>query len=176
MARSILGLFRTPEGAADAAGKLKEAGFTNKDYDVLTGCPYPEEAFGEEVGKHKLFVYPIIGAICGFVSGILITGGMQLTYPLVTGGKPLLSIPPMIIITYEGTMLGAMIFTVLGTIFESRLPNLTNSVYDPRITTEGMIGLVVTGADDRLGRAEQVLQSAGAEDVVREAAAAGRSA
>ncbi|GIW09542.1 MAG: hypothetical protein KatS3mg061_0599 [Dehalococcoidia bacterium] len=169
----ILGLFRTPELAADAVQALKEAGFDphRGEYDILTGCPYPEEVFGEHVAGHRLFLFPIIGAICGFAAGLLITGGMQITYPLVTGGKPILSIPPMVIITYEGTMLGAIIFTILGTLFESRLPNLTGGVYDPRIMTEGYIGVVVNGPPERLSQAETIFQSVGAEDVVREAAA-----
>jgi hypothetical protein len=166
--RTILGLFRTADGAAEAAGRLREAGFSDTDYDVLTGSPYPEEAFGEPIPEHRLFIYPIIGALCGFVTGLLVTGGTQITYPLVTGGKPLLSIPPMVIITYEGTMLGAIIFTILGVIFESRLPNMGNAAYDPRIMTDGMIGLVVAGAEDRLGQAERVFRAAGAEDIVRE--------
>ncbi|MCL6650113.1 MAG: DUF3341 domain-containing protein, partial [Chloroflexi bacterium] len=80
-------------------------------------------------------------------------------------------VPPMVIITYEGTMLGAIIFTILGTLFESRLPNLTGGVYDPRIMTEGYIGVVVNGPPERLSQAETIFQSVGAEDVVREAAA-----
>ncbi|MFN8532823.1 MAG: quinol:electron acceptor oxidoreductase subunit ActD [Dehalococcoidia bacterium] len=174
----ILGLFKTPELAADAAQALKQVGFDphHGDYDILTGCPYPEEVFGEHVAQHHLFLFPIIGAICGFVAGILITGGMQLTYPMITGGKPILSLPPMVIITYEGTMLGAIIFTILGTLFESRLPNLVGGVYDPRITTDGLIGVVANGSPEKVGQAESIFQSVGAEDVVREAAAAGRTA
>jgi len=174
----VLGLFKTPELAADAAQALKNAGFDphKGDYDILTGCPYPEEVFGEHVAPHRLFLFPIIGAICGFVAGLLITGGMQITYPMITGGKPILSIPPMVIITYEGTMLGAIIFTILGTLFESRLPNLEGGVYDPRITTDGYIGVVAQGPAERVAEAEAIFQRAGAEDVVREAAtAAGRA-
>ena len=47
-------------------------------------------------------------------AGILLTSMTQMAYPLVTGGKPILSLPPMAIVTYEGTMLGAILFTVLG--------------------------------------------------------------
>lgn len=163
---SVLGLYSTPEAAADAAIALREAGISNKDYDVLTGSPYPEGAFGEPIPEHKLFVYPIIGAICGFTAGILITGATQMSYPLVTGGKPLLAIPPMMVITYEGTMLGAILFTILGCIFESRLPNLSGGAYDPRILRDGMIGLVVAGDDSLLRTAETVFKSSAAEDIV----------
>ena len=44
--QSILGLFQQPELAADAMDGLKEAGFELGTFDVLTGTPYPEGAFG----------------------------------------------------------------------------------------------------------------------------------
>ena len=84
----------------------------------------------------------------------------------MAGGKPLLSIPPMAIIMYEGTMLGAILFTVFGIIFESRLPRLFMGAYDTRIT-EGYIGLAITTSEDRTGAAEETLKKAGAEEVKR---------
>ena len=97
---------------------------------------------------------------------MLLTAGTQLAFPLVAGGKPLLSIPPMAIIMYEGTMLGAILFTVFGIVFESRLPRLFMGAYDTRIT-EGYIGVTVTTSEDRTDDAEDVLKKAGAEEVKR---------
>lgn len=157
---SVLGVYPDAPTAADAVDALRDAGFKRNDYEILAGSPYPEGTFGEEEAKHRLFYFPIIGAICGFTSAILITAGTQLAYPLVTGGKPILSIPPMLIICYEGTMLGAILFTVIGIIFESRLPRLGGvGVYDPRIT-EGYFGVVVAADPNRIGNAEQALQRA----------------
>ena len=72
----------------------------------------------------------------------------------------------MAIIIYEGTMLGSIIFTVIGVIIESRLPRIFMGAYDTRIT-EGYIGVAVTTDEDRVGRAEEVLRQAGAEDITR---------
>ena len=91
----------------------------------------------------------------------------QMAYPLVQGGKPILSLPPMAIVTYEGTMLGAILFTVLGIIFESRLPRVKRGLYDPRIT-EGLIGVLVNCEEDQLNRVAAVLTQAGAVEVKRE--------
>ena len=164
--RSVLGVFDDVDVVADAMDSLKEAGYASDEYDVLTGTPYPEGTFGEAEPVHKLFRWPLVGAACGFIIGLVLTAGSQLAYPLVTGGKPILSIPPMTIIIYEGTMLGAIIFTVLGIVFESRLPRLFMGAYDTRIT-EGYIGVTVTVDEDRIGRAEDVLRGAGAEDIKR---------
>jgi len=162
--RTVLGVYPDADSAASGVTALKEAGFSNHDYDVLTGCPYPEEAFGEHVPPHKLYVFPIIGAFCGFSVALLLNAGTALANPIVVGGKPILAVPAFMIILYEGTMLGAILFTVLGVIFESRLPRFSLGVYDTRITA-GYIGLVVSAADDRVQAAETALRKGGAEDV-----------
>jgi hypothetical protein len=163
--RSILGVFRDPDSTANAVESLTQAGFGEENYDILTGSPYPEGAFGESHTKHRVYVWPLAGAACGFAVALLLTSATQLSYPVVTGGKPLLSIPPMLIIMYEGTMLGAIIFTILGVIFESRLPRPGGvGVYDTRIT-EGYLGVLVSGPEERMSVAEQALRGAGAEDI-----------
>ena len=169
MSKSILGLFLDPNSAADAMDGLKESGFEQGSFDVLTGTPYPEGAFGEHVPQHRLFRFPAFGAIIGFSASLFLTTATQLAYPLITGGKPILSIFAMLIIMYEMTLLFAMIFTVTGVIFESRLPRPSGAgpVYDTRITL-GYIGLIVTTSEDRLEKAEEALKAAGAEDIVRE--------
>jgi len=167
--RSIIGVFKpnTEDTVADAMDALKAGGYEeNTEYEVLTGTPYPEGVFGEHEPKHTLFRYPLIGAACGFIIGLVLTSGTQLAYPLVTGGKPILSIPPMAIIMYEGTMLGAILFTVLGIIIESRLPRLFMGAYDPRIT-EGWIGVTVTTSEDRIAKAEEILGKSGAHEIKR---------
>ena len=162
---AMLGLFSEPEQVAQALDALRAAGFASRDLKTLTDTPYPEGAFGEEPEKHRLYVFPFIGAACGLAMGLFITIATQLSYPIVTGGKPLLSIPPMINVMYEGTMLGAIMFTVAGIIFESRLPYLTGTPYDDRIS-EGLIGLLVTRTDGRGPDAERALRDAGAIDIV----------
>ena len=92
--KSVLGLF--PEGqedqAADALDALRAEGYTHSEYEIITGTPYPEGTFGEEEPKHTLYRWPLMGAACGFIVGLVLTSGTQLAYPLVTGGKPVLSI------------------------------------------------------------------------------------
>ena len=165
--RPILALYQDPNQAADAGDGLKSAGIPDTDYDFLTDAPYPEGAFGEREEKHRLYLFPFIGALLGLTSGILLTSMTQMAYPLVTGGKPILSLPPMAVVSYEGTMLGAILFTVLGIIFESRLPKLKMGLYDTRIT-EGYIGVLVQAEEDQHDRLSNVLTQAGAVDIKRE--------
>lgn len=159
---AVLGLFRDPDAVADALDALCAAGYGEQDVTVLSDTPYPEGAFGEGETRHRLYVYPFVGAICGFVAGLLVTIGTQLAYPMITGGMPILAIPPMTIVIYGGTLLGAIVATILGILMESRLPDLEASPYDRRIA-EGYLGVAVAGARDD---AERLLRQAGAVDVI----------
>ncbi len=165
--RPILGLFDNANSAADAGDALRQAGIPDTDFDFLTDSPYPEGAFGEREEKHRLYIFPFVGALLGLTSGILLTSMTQVAYPLVTGGKPILSLPPMAVVTYEGTMLGAILFTVLGIIFESRLPKLKTGLYDKRIT-EGYIGVLVNTEETQHGQVAGALEQSGAVEVKRE--------
>ena len=162
--QALLGLYQTPEAAADAVGNLQQAGIPQNDYEILSGVPYPEGTFGEPPVRHRLYVFPLIGAAIGFTLAVMEGVGTQLAYPMVTGGKPILSIPPIIIIAYELTLLGAIIFTVIGIVFESRLPRPAVGLYDTRIT-EGLIGVVCTCPQERVEEVRGSLQRAGAIEI-----------
>ena len=166
MSTSTLGLFQDPDKAADAMDALHSNGFRRGTFDVLTGMPYPEGAFGEHVPQHRLFRYPAFGAIIGFTTALFLTTATQAAYPLVTGGKPILALFAMLVILYEMTMLASVIATVIGIIIESRLPNVKPGAYDPRIT-EGWIGVVVTSDDDMADKASETLNAAGALEIKR---------
>src|SRR5919199_1018743 len=156
----------TPDGAARAIAALRSAGFAGSDLEVVTHTPYPEGTFGEDPVRHHLFVFPLVGAACGLVVGLLLTIGVQLAYPMVQGGKPVLSIPPMINVLYEGTLLGAIVLTVLGVLFESRLPDFSGDPHDPRIG-EGCVGVLVSRiGDGSVDAATQALRQAGPLDIV----------
>lgn len=165
--QAVLGLFQDAESAASAGDALKSAGIADTDYDFLTDAPYPEGSLGEREEPHRLYLYPFIGALLGLTSGVMITAMTQVAYPLVTGGKPILSLPPMAIICYEGTMLGAILFTVLGIVFESRLPKFRLGIYDNRITA-GLLGLRVAAEPERSHEVMQIMNAAGAVEVKTE--------
>ena len=165
--RPLLGLFKDANQAADAGDALKSSGVSDRDIDFLTDAPYPEGAFGEREEKHRLYLFPFIGATLWLSAAILLTSMTQLAYPLVTGGKPILALPAMAVVSYEGTMLGAILFTCLGVIFESRLPKLKSGLYDTRIT-EGYIGVLASVEDGDLDQTTGILNQAGAVDVKTE--------
>lgn len=160
----LLGLFEGPDQAADAVSKLRGVGFGDTDFEIISATPYPEGAFGERHTKHRLFAFPFAGAACGLAIAIAWHIGAQIALPIVTGGKPIVAVPAIIQVLYEGTMLGAVLFTVLGVLFESRLPDGVG-LYDDRIAN-GLIGVSVMARERRFPDAQLALEDAGATDVL----------
>ena len=165
--RSVLGLYIEEDSAADALDHLRDAGYEDHEYEILTGTPYPEGTFGEAEPQHHLYRWPIFGALTGFTISLFYTSITQAAYPILTGGKPVLAIPAMLVILYELTMLGAVIFTIIGIIFESRLPRFFMGAYSEKIT-EGYIGVTVTTDEDKTDKAEEALKKAGIDgEIIR---------
>jgi hypothetical protein len=162
----ILGLFAQPAAAADALDRLRAVGFPDSRLELMTAAPYPDGAFGEPPVEHRLYMFPLAGAAIGFILSLFFTVGTQLAWPLPTGGKPIVAVPPTMIVMYEGTLLGAIVFTVIGILVESRLPALPLHLYDHRIS-EGYIGLLVTAQAADLDRAEAELRTSGADEIVQ---------
>lgn len=162
--RELLALYEEPEQAADAFGRLRDAGFNDTDVEVLSSTPYPEGAFGERHTKHRLFAFPFAGAACGLAVGLAWTIGAQVSLPIITGGKPVVAIPAVIQIIYEGTLLGAVLFTVIGVLFESRLPDGVG-LYDDRIS-EGYVGVSVLVREHRIPDAQIALEEATPIDIL----------
>jgi hypothetical protein len=93
--------------------------------------------------------------------------GTALLYPLVTGGKPIVAWPTVGVISYEITMLSAILLTVLAFFFFARLPRRSPSFYDPRVSEGGVMVAVPCRNEHRVAVAEEVLREAGADEVSR---------
>jgi hypothetical protein len=68
------------------------------------------------------------------------------------------------LITYETTMLGAVLATLAGLLVELRLPNLTRLPYDPSVVDGGVV-LAVTCGESARRSIENAINAAGATKV-----------
>ena len=115
------------------------------------------------VSRVRLFT--LIGGLTGTVSGFVLTIWSALQWGLVTGGKPIASIPPFVVIAFELTILFGGLATVLGMMLLARLPRLRQSPgYDPRFSND-RFGVAVRCAAGRGASVADVLRGAGAEEV-----------
>jgi Alternative complex III, ActD subunit len=124
----VMGEFETPEQLLAAARGARDAGY--KHVDAYT--PFPIEGLAHAIGFRRTLV-PFITLMGGIMGGL---GGFGLqywcsaiTYPLNIGGRSLNSWPAFIPVTFELTVLGASIFSVVGMLALNRLPQPYHPVF-----------------------------------------------
>lgn len=163
MATHVLGLFGGPDAALAAAGQLKEAGLNTPELM----SPVPLEGVEEVLGEKKSVIkrFTLFGACCGGLAGFALAAGTSVMYLHPTGGRPIITIPPFLIITYELTILFGILATVIGFLISSRFPAIRERVYVPETAVDKFAVSVKCDPGEQHQRAEAILRSAGAEDV-----------
>ena len=113
----------------------------------------------------RVRLFTLLGGLTGTFSGFMLTIWSSLQWGLVTGGKPVVSIPPFVVIAFELTIVFGGVATLLGMVILGRLPRLTRSRgFDPRFTRD-RFGVAVHCPQDRWGSVQAILESAGADEV-----------
>lgn len=162
-ARGVLGVFYYVDDAADTVRDLRQTG--RKQVSVQSPVPHHEI---EEALDHRPSLVRWV-TFCGGVLGF--TGGMALciysvySYPLVVGGKELVSVPPFMIPTYESMILLGGLTNLIGMLALGRLPNIApRAPYDRRFT-EDRIGIWVPCTGEEQLKVEAMMKGHGAEEV-----------
>jgi hypothetical protein len=163
----LLGVFSHVDTALKAIRDLKGRGFS----DLTVYSPVPVDEIQEEMERDKpvsgVRLFTLIGGLTGTVSGFALTIWSALRWNLVTGGKPVVSIPPFVIIAFELTILLGGLSTLLALLVLGKLPRLRPSAaYDPRFSVD-RFGVAVRCEAGRTTEAEKCLSGAGAEEIRR---------
>ncbi|MGB2866915.1 MAG: DUF3341 domain-containing protein [Bacteroidota bacterium] len=145
--------------------ELKQAGYQN--FLVYSPVPHHEIEHALHRPKSPVRVFTLIGALTGFCSGWALTIGSVLNYPLIVGGKPLVSIPPFGVLAYILTILFGALATMIGFLVNARLPQLRLSQgYDERLSSDHY-GLQVYAEERALVKCEKLLKRVGAVTIRR---------
>ncbi|HEX4129267.1 MAG TPA: DUF3341 domain-containing protein [Pirellulales bacterium] len=130
----LMAEFDTPSQLIAAARHVREAGFRR----VEGYTPYPIEELGDTLhfGRSWLPLLVFLGGLFGGTAGFLLQYWVHVIhYPLNSGGKPLLSWPMFIPITFEMTILGAALTAVFSMLALNGLPMPYHPVFNvPRFT------------------------------------------
>jgi hypothetical protein len=163
----ILASFEQIDAAVDAIRALRAMGLRK----LVVYSPAPnhelEEALAHRVSPVRLFT--LIGGLTGCAAGFGMTIWMSYDWPTLVGGKPIASIPPYVVIAFELTILLGALSTVVAVALFSILMGKRGVAYDPRFSDD-QIGIFVPAPADQVAPVENLLRSAGAVEVRREAA------
>jgi hypothetical protein len=166
MSTVIVGLFDGVETAARAGRALQGLSLPAGSVTTISAVPLPEGAVVTDPEPIRFPKIVIAGWFVGAAAGLGLTLATYMLYPLVTGGKTIVSVPPTLIITYEVAMLGAVLATLFGGGREMRLLRYPPKVvHDPRIH-DGKIALCAkVEGDEQARRAMDAMKAAGGTDV-----------
>lgn len=151
----ILASYEYLDSTVEAIERLRKAGFEAKAF-----TPYPdhhiEHALG--YGQSPVRVWTLVGGLTGTATGFAFTTWTSMDWPLVVGGKPIVSIPAYVVIAFELTVLFGALATIIGLFVLSRIPNFKPAVvYDPEFTA-GRYGVYVEASGDRIAEARRIMQ------------------
>ncbi len=174
-AAGVVGISSREEPLVRTLEQLRQRGYRN----VKTFSPVPSEEFeefhekfleGPGSGKSPVRAYTLTGGILGFISGLALTIWTSLDWPLLTGGKPIVSIPPYLIIAFELTILFGGLFTLAGLLIHARLPQTAPEAgYNARFSVD-RFGVFVPCEDGQAEEIKQLFHAAGVEEVSVETA------
>ena len=165
----VMGEFSTPEDLLAATKKAREAGY--KHVEAYT--PFAVEGLAEAVGFRWTAV-PLL-TLLGGIGGGLTGFGLQywvsaITYPENIGGRPLNSWVAFIPVTFELTVLGASLVSVIAMLALNKLPQPYHPVFNVErfaLASTDKFFLCIEARDPKFDVAEtaKFLQSVHAEHV-----------
>ena len=161
--RTVLGVFDRGTQATRAIDSLRADGF-----DTVTAYgPAPHHGIdhAQRMGVSPVRLFTLIGGLLGCASGFALPIYTVYDWPLMTGGKPLISIPPFVVIAFEMTILFGALGGMLGFLVLAGLPRFKQSpLHEPRFSDD-IWGVAVACGEERLAAARGHLEDARAMEI-----------
>ena len=143
----ILGLFNDFDAASHSIREVRDGHFPALNMnDVTIKSPIEHPDVEELLGNRPAPIrkYTLVGSILGGALGFLFLASSQGNFfAQQKGGKPIIPIPPDLVLTFEMLILGGVYITVLGFLICAGLPaRMRSELYSTKIS-EDQIGVIV---------------------------------
>ncbi len=152
----LLASFDHLDTTVAAIENLRAAGIKG----ITAYAPYPDHHIEQALGykESPVRIFTLVGGVTGAATGFAFTIFSVQDWPMLVGGKPLLSIPAYVVIAFELTILFGALATVIGLFINARVPKFAPLVvYDPEFSS-GRYGLRVDAPPGREAEARRILE------------------
>jgi len=161
--RGVMGIFYYVDDVTGAVRALRQSG--HGPVSVFSPVPHHDIERALDQGPSLVRWVTAVGGVLGITGGFALCIYSVYSYPLVVGGKELVSLPPFIVIGYESMILLAALSNLIGMLALGRLPRVKSKApYDPRFT-EDRIGVWVPCDGEAAIRVREMMRGHGAEEV-----------
>lgn len=163
-AGALVGLFEDPDAVLKATVLAREQGL--KPVDVHG--PYPIHGMDEALGLKRSWIpYPVLvmGLVGMALAFLFMAWTSAIDWPINVGGKPFVSWPALVPITFAGMVLFAGFANIISLLIACKLPRKQVDIIDPRITHD-VFALIIDGGEvgDQL-KIDQFLRQNGAYEI-----------
>src|SRR5580693_2975021 len=125
----LMAEFETAGDLVAAARRTKEAGF--KKFDAFSPFPIHELDDAMDLHDNRVALFTLIGGLCGAATGFGLASWVEaVALPLNIGGRPLISAPMFIPITFELTVLFGGLTAAISMIIMNGLPSPYHPVFN----------------------------------------------
>ena len=165
----LMAEFETPGELVAAARRTREAGF--KKFDAYSPMPIHELDGAMDLHDNRVSLFTLIGGLLGCAGGFGLCSGFRLLpFRSISRGRPLISVPMFIPITFECTILLGGLTARSACLMMNGLP----APYHPLFNVERFAGaarskffLCIEAEDPKFDRTETAgfLESLGPEEI-----------
>ena len=173
--KAIYALYPDPDAAQRAVdslvGEASTLGVKPRDITIISAEPYEEYAFGRGLDRrdhHSLMPWiAALGGLIGGATGFSLATTTQRAYPLPTAGMAIAPLWTNGIITYEMTMLGAILATFVTLLIAARLPDPSKKLYDPAVSDGKILVGVANPPEASRAALEKALREASPGSIIK---------
>src|ERR1700691_817597 len=153
----LMAEFETAGELVAAARRTKEAGF--KKFDAYTPFPIHELDDAMDLHDNRVSLFTLIGGLCGAATGFGLASWVEaVALPLNIGGRPFISAPMYIPITFELTVLFGGLTAAISMIIMNGLPSPYHPVFNVErfaaTASRSKFFLCIESDDPKFDRAE----------------------
>jgi len=163
--KGLYALYRDPQSAQAAWDGLRASGVAPGSITIVSSEPFEEYEFSHHDARTWLFWIAAAGGVVGALAGYWLTRATQTSWPLDTGGMPIVAMWPNLIVMFELTMLGAVLATVTGLLITAGIPSRGRELYDRSVSDGAILVGVENPPDASISALERALRQTGASEV-----------
>ena len=155
-----LALYADMDEAANALRELKSSGMSGfRMEDVVVKSPIDHPELSELLGPRPVYIqwFTLLGVLLGPTTGLVLIASAKASFIYqVRGGRPVVPLPPDMVLTYELFILSGVLMTVLATFVAMKLPGNRSPLYNASVS-EDKIGILVKADPQSIPQINEIL-------------------